>query len=264
MKINKINSQCKINPLGKEIKLGFENSKNDSAILLLHGFGGKSSNWTYTAQKIKEKLDFAVYIPRLPGHATDISDFLNSNADQWLRKSIDSYLYLKSNYNNIYVGGLSMGGLLAALIASNFKVEKLLLVAPAFFTVNKNIAFAPYLKYFIKKIDNNFQVKKENLTAAEINYHNNYSYYYYPKALAELYQLMKEARKSAAEIKTPTQLILTANDKQVASKKISSFLHKKMGDFLIDQKIYQKSSHIIINDIEKEKCAANIIDFLSK
>ena len=263
MKINEIDSSTEINPLGKEIKLGFNNSELNEAVLLIHGFGGKSTNWSYTAEKINKKLNMAVYVPRLPGHATNTTDFLNSTAEQWLRQTIDSYLYLKEHYQNIYLAGISMGGLLTALTASNFKVKKLALVAPAFFAANKNIIFTPYLKYFVNRLDNDFKLDKNNLSRAEIDYHKNYSLYYYPKTLAELYKLMKKGRKAAAKINTPTQLILTENDEQVASGKIKDFLNKKMGRFLVDQKIYKKSSHLIINDLEKERCAEDIINFFS-
>jgi carboxylesterase len=37
-----------------------------------------------------------------------------------------------------------------------------------------------------------------------------------------------------------------------------------MGQFLVDQKIYQKSSHVITNDVEKERCAQDIIDFFKE
>jgi len=264
MNMSKINSSTKINPVGQEIKYGFDSKKQNGAVLLLHGFGGKSSNWDYTAQKIYEKMELPVYIPRLPGHSTNTDDFLNSSAEQWLRRALDSYLYLKSDYKDIYLAGLSMGGLLAALVASNFKVKKLSLVAPAFFTINKNIAYARYLKYFIKKMDNDFKIDKSKLSKAEIDYHNNYSFNYYPEALAELYKLMKKGRKAVSKINAPTQLILSANDQQVDSGEIENFLNKKMGQFLIDQKIYQKSSHVIINEVEKERCAEDIINFFSK
>lgn len=264
MKINRIDSSTKINPLGREIKYGFKNEQQNKAVLLLHGFGGKSSNWDYIAKRINKKMDLPVYIPRLPGHATNTDDFLNSSAEQWLRKAVDSYLYLKSDYQHIYLAGLSMGGLLASLITSNFKVKKLSLVAPAFFAINKNIVFAPYLKYFIKKIDNNFKIDKDNLTEAEIDYHNNYSFNYYPEALTELYKLMKKGRKAVSKINAPTQLILSTNDEQVDTEQIDKFLNKKMGQFLVDQKTYQKSSHIIINDVEKERCAEDIINFFNK
>lgn len=261
MKINEIKSSTKINPVGQEIRYGFNDHKQNEAVLLLHGFGGKSSNWDYIAQKIHEELRLPVYIPRLPGHATNTADFLNSSAEQWLRKAIDSYLKLKNDYQNIYLAGLSMGGLLAALIASNFKVKKLSLVAPAFFAINKNIVFAPYLKYFIKKMNNDFKIDKTELSEAEIDYHNNYSFNYYPEALAELYKLMKKGRKAVTEITAPTQVILSTEDQQVDSKKIEKFLNKKMGQFLVDQKTYQKSSHVITNDVERKKCAVDIINF---
>jgi carboxylesterase len=263
MNISKIESSTKINPVGQEIRYALNNKESDAAVLLIHGFGGKSSNWDYIASQIYKNMKLPVYIPRLPGHATNITDFLNSSAEQWLRKAVDSYLYLKSDYQDIYLAGLSMGGLLAAIIASNFKVKKLSLVAPAFFAANKNIAFARYLKYLVKKIDNDFKIEKENLSKAEIEYHDNYSFNYYPEALAELYKLMKKGRKTAAEISTPTQLILSANDQQVDSEQIDKFLNKKMGQFLVDQKTYQKSSHVIINDVERKRCAEDIINFFS-
>lgn len=263
MNLNKIDASTKINPLAKEIKLGFESEQQQKAVLLLHGFGGKSSNWQYAAEKINQNLNIPVYIPRLPGHGTNINDFLNSNADQWLRKAVDSYLYLKDDFQEIYLAGLSMGGLLAALIASKFKVKKLSLVAPAFFTKNKKIVFTPLIKHFIKKLDNNFKLDEENLTEAEIDFHKNYSFNYYTKALAELYKLIKKGRQAAANIDTETQLILSTNDQQVETNKIKTFLNKNMGQFLVDQKIYQKSSHVIINELEKERCAQDIIEFFS-
>lgn len=264
MNLNEIDSKTKINPVGREIKYGFENKEQPEAVLLLHGFGGKSSNWDYIAKNINKRMNLPVYIPRLPGHATNTADFLNSNADQWLRKAVDSYFYLRNHYQEIYLAGLSMGGLLASLIAANFKVKKLSLVAPAFFTLNKNIVFTPYLKYFIKKLDNDFTIDKDSLTEAEIDYHNNYSFNYYPEALAELYKLMKKGRKAVSQINTPTQLILSTNDEQVKTEQIEKFLNKKMGQFLVDQKIYQKSPHVIINDLEKERCAEDIISFFQK
>jgi carboxylesterase len=264
MKLNKINASTKINPLAREIKIGFDSKQQQKAVLLLHGFGGKSTNWQYAAEKINKNLNIPVYIPRLPGHGTNINDFLNSNADQWLRKAVDSYLYLKNDFSEIYLAGLSMGGVLAVLLASRFEVKKLSLVAPAFFTKNKNIIFTPFIKYFIKKLNNNFKLTEENLTAAEIDFHKNYSFNYYTEALAELYKLIKKGRQTAAKINTETQLILSTNDQQVESNEIKSFLNENMGQFLVDQKIYQKSSHVIINDVEKERCAQDIIDFFSK
>lgn len=270
MDYKKIDTDTSINPIAEELKFNLDdNHKNNNhknkAVLLIHGYRGRTSNWSFTAKEIANKLKLPVYIPRLPGHGTNISDFLNSDAEQWLRKAYDSYLYLKSNYQDIYIAGLSMGGLIAVLLASEFKVEKLSLVAPAFFTVNKTIVLTPILKYFIKKIDNDFTFDdKKEMTKEEIHYHQNYSQDYYTKQLAELYKLMLKARRKAGEIRVPTQLILTENDEMVDTEKINLFLHKKMGKYLNNVKIYQESPHVITNSIEKERCAADIINFFKE
>ncbi len=265
MYLNNIEKNTSVNPLAEEIKLGLDNKDHDKAVLLLHGFGGRTSNWQYIGKRIYEEENIPVYIPRLPGHGTNLSDFLNSGADQWLRKSFDSYLYLKRNYKDIYVAGLSMGGILAAIIASEFEVKKLSMAAPAFYTTSKTIVFTPILKYFIQKIDNDFVLEnEEELSEEAIHYHNNYSKDYYPKQLAELYKLMLKARKSAEKIKVPTQLILTENDELVDTAKINKFLNKKMGHYLTDIKIYQETPHVITNSIEKERCADDIIKFFKE
>lgn len=262
LQLKKINKKTNINPLAEEIKLGFNNKSLNKAVLLIHGFAGKSSNWKYIAEEIYQQKNAAVYIPRLPGHGSSSSDFRASNSEQWLRKTIDSYLYLKSNFEQIYLAGLSMGGLLAALLAVNFKIEKLSLIAPAFFIDDKKIALTPVAKYFIKKIDHPAaEENKQELSAAERAFKNNYSKYYYLEQLAELYTLMKKARKEILELKTPTQLIISENDQTIANSKTVTFLNKKIGQSLSDIKIYQKSSHVITNDIEKEQCALDMIDF---
>ncbi|SFL13705.1 alpha/beta hydrolase [Halanaerobium salsuginis] len=274
MNYNQFTTTTEINPLGKELRFGLSdnnklnknqkrNSAHQKAVLLLHGFGGKTTNWQFIAKKIYSNLELPVYIPRLPGHGTNLSDFLNSNAEQWLRKVVDSYLYLKSNYTEIYVAGLSMGGLLATLLAAKFKVAKLSLIAPAFFTKNKFIVLTPFLKYFRYQRKSNFELPAEDkLSPEQFNYHQNYSRNYYAQTLAELYKIMRLAKKNVKKVNCPTQLILTQNDQQVNTAQIKKFLHKKIGQFLISEKTYQKSSHVIINDLEKERCADDIINFL--
>jgi len=262
--IKKIKKESTINPLAEEIKIGFNDKSINKAVLLLHGFAGKSTNWSYIGEKIFQEKNAAVYIPRLPGHGTNSSDFRASSSEQWLRKSIDSYLYLKSNFEQIYLAGLSMGGLLASLLAVNFKIKKLSLVAPAFYTSDKKLALTPIGKYFIKKIDHpaaDYRENIEELSQAELAFKNNYSKYYYLEQLAELYSLMKKARREIFKLKTPTQLIISENDQTIANSKSLNFLNKKMGQSLKDIKIYQKSSHVITNDLEKDRCANDIISF---
>jgi len=261
MKLEKIDKNTEINPLAEERKVGIENSDTNKAALLIHGFGGKSENWLYTAEELYRKTGIPSYIPRLPGHGTNSIDFRNSSAEQWLRRAFDSYLYLKNLYDEIYIAGLSMGGLIASIIAAEFDTKKLNLTAPAFFTKDKTIILTPILKYFVKRIVNNSEIDAEDISEERLSFRENYAKYYYTEQLSELYKLILKARKKVDKISAPTQLILTEKDEQVDSYKIKRFLKGKMGQTLSDIKIYQDSTHVITNSTEKERCADDIINF---
>jgi carboxylesterase len=101
------------------------------AVLLLHGFTGIPSELSIVGTALAE-TGFAILGPRYPGHGTDRADFLASDAEDWLRCAIDSYLDLRADYDTVHVLGHSMGGLIATAVATIFDAPKLVLLAPAF------------------------------------------------------------------------------------------------------------------------------------
>ena len=62
----------KVNPLAKEI---FINNNDKNLAILIHGFTGSPREMKKLAFEIKEKLNFSIYVPRLPGHGTNSKDF---------------------------------------------------------------------------------------------------------------------------------------------------------------------------------------------
>ena len=92
----------------------FHNGSRES-ILLLHGYTGTPYDMRYLAERLSQQ-DYAVFVPRLPGHGTNRRDFLQSKDDDWLREAIDGYLTLQAMGKPVHVCGLSMGGVLALLL----------------------------------------------------------------------------------------------------------------------------------------------------
>jgi carboxylesterase len=117
------------------------------AVLLLHGFTGNPSELAETAAALT-KAGYAVSVPRLPGHGTCRADFLQTRADDWVRRAFDSYMDLAASYEAVHVVGHSMGGLLATAVAAAFDVPKLVLLAPAFAIVGNGLTIAPFLAPF--------------------------------------------------------------------------------------------------------------------
>ncbi len=102
------------------------------AILLIHGFVGGIYDYDSFPNELELYNDFDVYTFTLPGHEKHIVK--DVKFEDWIKSAENQIEFLiKNKYKTIYVIGHSMGGVIAAHLASKYKaVKKLVLVAPAF------------------------------------------------------------------------------------------------------------------------------------
>ena len=117
-----------------------QGEKAKAAVLGIHGYGGYPGELALPAIRL-HALGFTVYVPRLPGHGTSGSDFEKSSRKDWYRCVREAYMNLHADYDQVYVIGHSMGGILALLLAFEFTIPRIILSAPAFKLKHKAIAF---------------------------------------------------------------------------------------------------------------------------
>lgn len=128
------------------------------AVLLLHGFTGHPGELALQAEALAA-AGYAVSVPRLPGHGSGRADFLATDEKDWLRRALDAALELRAAYGTVHLLGHSMGGLLAALVASALQdgeagpedesaAPRLVLLAPAFLLSKAGVAAAPFVAPF--------------------------------------------------------------------------------------------------------------------
>jgi carboxylesterase len=239
----------------KSYPLFLEGGKN--AVLLIHGYTGTPHDMYYLGQRLNEG-GFTVYIPRLSGHGTNSIDFLNSNWKDWLRRVVDSYIELNSKYENVYVSGLSMGGVLTLLLAAQFNPKKIALAAPALEARNKLLRLTPIIKWFTKKIERKEKdnYKEDGLNRLAREYWDND----WPSKAADLYKLQRLAKKRLSEIKSDTLIIVSKKDGAVPMS-VADIIKNNISSTVIETIILEKSPHVVVNDIEKEKVADEIIKF---
>ncbi|EFW37415.1 hypothetical protein HMPREF9554_02123 [Treponema phagedenis F0421] len=231
---------------------------SDEAVLLIHGYTGSPREMTWLGEQI-HKAGYTVYIPRLPGHGTCKEDFLSSSWKDWLRCVCDAYINLAAEYKKVFVGGLSMGGVLTALIAAKFNPEKIFLCAPAFIAADARLKLTPFLKFFIKEVktevgffypEPDYQEAVKDYTGAE----------YVPTA-ADLYKLQKLAIKQLPSIRSKTLTVISHGDVTVpfSVKEVIDAHLQAPNEYLI----LEKSCHIVVDDVEREQVAEGIIRFLN-
>ena len=102
------------------------------AILLVHGFVGGIYDFDDLPNELELDPKYDVYAITLPGHERTIVSGVKYQ--EWIKKAEDQMEYLiNHNYRKIYVIGHSMGGVIAAHLASKYpQVKKLVLAAPAY------------------------------------------------------------------------------------------------------------------------------------
>lgn len=106
-----------------------QGKKKDRALLILHGFSSTPAVYRYLIPKIKH-YD-ALICPSLPGHGESALAFEQTKAADWLSMSKTLYARLMTEYKEVDVLGLSLGGLLACELSKHFKLHHLYLLAPA-------------------------------------------------------------------------------------------------------------------------------------
>ena len=113
---------------------------SDDAVLLIHGLTGTPAEMKPIAKRL-EKQGFSVMCPALAGHCGSIASLKKSRWQDWYNGIVMAFEALKAKHQRVYVAGLSMGALMALLLAKEKgeQVSGLCLLSTTFFYDGWNI-----------------------------------------------------------------------------------------------------------------------------
>jgi len=255
MKITGIPSDTTVRPTCMPVLLEGSNT----ACLFIHGFSGYPGEMLYLGKRLHER-GYTVVIPRLPGHGTNTGDFLQTGADDWLRRCMDAYLETASRYSRVFIGGLSLGGILAILLAGRFQPAGCLLYAPGIAVNSRLLGLTPLLKFFIRRLSTGYVEETDDpdrLYLAE-----EYWQWRYAAPVAQVYRLQKKALKALSDMSCDTLLFVSRADKTVPPK-AADIIQNRIGNRNGLEIIrLEKSGHVLVNDCEREWVADSTITWL--
>jgi len=127
----------------------FALTAGDSAVLLIHGFTGTPSHMR-TIGEAAHAAGFSAHGILLPGHGLSAAEMEKTSGEDWLNASRAAMEEMLSKYRRVAVGGLSMGGILAILLAEEFETSALLLFAPAMRYRSRVNYLSPIAKHFMR------------------------------------------------------------------------------------------------------------------
>jgi esterase/lipase len=214
------------------------------AVLVIHGFAGG----TYDEEPISNYLQlngYDVFQFTLPGHEKMM--FNKITKEDWInscKEHLDMLIYNKYNY--ICVLGHSMGGVLASILASEYKeVKKLVLVAPAF----KYLTFEEENFKFLNAIKNSSKLF-EDYKADEII---SRLLQFPVSVIKEFTNLIKDYYDVPSKINTPT-LIIQGKSDDVVPIKSAEYVYKNLKSkkkylMLVDEVTHDVFKGKHVNDV---------------
>lgn len=250
MNVNRIPGDTRVNPFGRD--RFFPGGRE--VVLIIHGFTGRTSEMVYLATELNNH-GYTVSVPRLPGHGTNGRDFLQSDGDQWLRRVTDAYLALRTDYDRVYVVGLSMGGVLAALLAARFEPDAVALCAPALLVRKWNLWLAPLIGRIVPRWRVPYEPESEDPVERELELE--YYAFQWVRPAGELYRLIKKTRRRLPDITAPTLTVVSDADRTVPTK-VTDLVERRTNAARTHRVHLVDSGHVVVDDVDRERVAAEI------
>lgn len=269
--------------LGEGFELTAEPSKG--TVILIHGLTGTPNEMKYIATYL-HRNGYSVICPRLAYHGEPIHILKNGKWREFYKSVTDSLLKIPSWQEPVFVGGLSMGALLALLLAEQFpkRISGVVCISPTLFYDGWNVPWSHYLlplayytpiRYFAyHKEEPPYGLKNERVRQLVHKYYekatlgdsaeaSKYGYPYFPVTLlCELRHVIQRVKRKLPQIQTPVQLIQAYED-DMTSVKNSNYIYSHVGSIKKEMVLLYDSYHVITADQEREIAAQKMVEFFN-
>ena len=127
-------------------------TQNDAGVVFSHGYMASPQEIRTLAEYLFEK-GINVYVPRLRGHGTDPEALKNVSAKDWEIDFERAFTAMRQVCQKVFIGGFSMGGLLALEHAAKYEVDGVIALNSALKLHNLRVSYVvPTLHFFNEMI----------------------------------------------------------------------------------------------------------------
>lgn len=243
-----------------------DHGPNAPAILLLHGGGDTPQTLRYFAEYLFAR-GYSVRVPLLPGHGRTLLDFSRVGPDEWLESARAAYRELTASRPWVALGGLSMGGAIAARLAAEERsLPALVLLAP-YFDMPKRVAFAarvsavwglavPYVSAIDPSASQSIHDRVE--AARSLGYG-----VFTPAALRALRVTVSRAIAALPNVTAPTLMIQSREDNRIPAA-AAQRAFERIGTSDKQLVWITGAGHVITVDYGRDRVFQLVADFLER
>lgn len=257
MRGSTIDGATRVLELGRRIEL----EGGPQAALLFHGWTGWPGRLAHLADRLHGS-GMTVVVPRLPGHGTNMADMLSTRAEDWLRRAVDEYLDLRDRYETVHVAGLSMGGILAAIVGARFDVPRVALLAPAFQARNRFLALAPLARWIVRRVPGSWDPEGESDPRARV-IGSEYASWNYLNMAGELHRLQRVGTNALPDLRSDTLVVVSLADGSVPPS-VADLVERRSNARRFKRVVVERSNHQLAEHRDRDAVVSAVDEWFTE
>lgn len=224
-------------------------------MLLLHGFGDTPQTLGYLAASLRD-AGLTVRAPLLPGHGSTVDEFDRARASDWIESARAEYESMVSGFRSVGLGGLSMGGALAVIVAAGApRLPALVLFAP-YLGMPRSLAAAALLHRVWGPFAGQFKAQSDRSIHDPEERARNLAYgVTTARAIRQLLDVTRAARKALPSVVAPTLILQARHDNRV-SRGIAEHAYRVIPAAEKRLVFVERGGHVLTVDHDRETVAA--------
>lgn len=202
---------------------------------------------------------------RLAGHATQPEDMIRSRWTDWTASVEDGYNLLCGLTDDIFLIGLSMGGILSLLMSTRLKMKGVIAMStPSRLPTDYPTWLLEFLSRFIK-----FRPKTREAPGSgwydKAVYKDHIAYGKNPvRSAAELKKLIFKMRAALPKVHVPVLLMHSRDDKYILPDNME-YIYERLVNASDKTKLYVTGSgHVLPRDASREQVFQSAVEFIQK
>jgi carboxylesterase len=244
----------------------FLGDSSKPACLLIHGFTGTPKEMRWMGEFLNQQGYTCLGI-RLAGHATNPEDMIRSRWTDWVASVEDGYQLLCGVTNDIFLVGLSMGGILALLMSTRLAPRVKGVVAMS----TPSRLPTDYPIWFIKLISivMRYRPKSKEPPGSgwfdKAAYKDHVAYAKNPvRSTAELKKLILEMRAALPKVNVPV-LLMHSKDERYILPDNAEDIFAGLINASDKTKLYMTGSgHVLPRDASREQVFKSALEFIQR
>jgi carboxylesterase len=238
--------------------------RSKPACLLVHGFTGTPKEMRWMGECLNQNGYTCLGI-RLAGHATDPEDMIRSNWTDWVASVEDGYSLLRTFTTDIFLVGLSMGGVLSLLMSTRANVKGVVAMSTPY-----KLPDDPRLRHieWIAKMIPYMPKSNEAPGASWFDkeaWQDHISYPQNPvRSIGQLNKLLGEMRAALPQVDVPVLLMHSKDDRYVVPENME-MIFADLKNASDKAKAYiTGSGHVVTRDAARRQVFESALEFIRR